>query len=1222
MRILLLEDDQLSSARIMDILNESSSISELNTGKKQDLKMVLSQNAYDILLIGPSAGISESEAIIFQNKLLYDIPVMLLTLDPDQDKYQQLLHKGLTEVISLDQPADLLRALQRSYNEVILKRKLAEMQTQLDHARTAAMAQKFPEIMTSQSGSEADFAQLIFSSIRDSIAAIDSDGTIIYTNQSWKDFALNSCGMLIGSETGANYFDICKSLANDGDEQAERALEGIQAVIKNEKTHFELQYRCHSLTNKRWLLMHVTPFRKNRSGALITLIDITDKKNKELELEFSNKELLTSERINSALISGESTEKLTSFMLESLYESMGIQRSRIYLYDKAAHKLDLYASRISGEVIKKLEKRAGITVSSAIPKLVAGSLFNQVISENKILVTNNENEIIQIIGEHAPNAVVRKLAKWAFKLIGIQTFTLIPLTKEDEVVGLLSVATPFLLNERERQTLLRFAQQVSLVISRKLDQDELLNRNAKLKAISDHTANWENWLDTTGKPIWINPAVFNHSGYTAEELLNMPDFYEKVIHKDDFERVMLILQDALINKTEGENLEVRSNHKDGSVKWFSICWKQVFDENGKWIGIRTSGMDITQRKEQEIELLRKQQELNEVHEVARLGSWEWLAETKEISFSPNLCRILQIPTDQQVYSQTELLRMMYSESRHRLERAILNSMENFKPTDIELRIRDYRGNEKYLLIRAAKASIDGGITHGTIHGSALDITELKLTHNQVRESQERFRKIFESIQDVYYQTDRDGIITLVSPSIQNLLGYTPEEVVGHPISILYTKPKQHELKMGQRNMQGDKEQFEASLLSKNGDEVFVSINLSFLPGHTAGHEIVQGLMRNITEKKKQEKSLENQRKRLLEIVKLNTQIIQTSDHFYYVIQITDLQSNSMQLKYVSTPVTTILGLTELDLLNRENRWKSLIHPEDAGLLENAIDLVFKEKRPQKVSYRITHNRSGETIWLDDYICPLLNGNNDVVEIYGSVKDVSERVNMILKIESEKRQSIAYQYQLLSSQLNPHFIYNTLNTFQFYILQGNIEESLNHISDFSKLMRKVLENSMYNYISLDEEIEFLEHYMRISKQRMKEPLEFTIHVEEGIETADVMIPPMLLQPYLENAMIHGFHECPRKPVLKLIIQKKDHLVQCIIEDNGIGREKSILSKGNRSPEIKRSYAMGINKNRIDLLNQITEQNFEVIVEDLKDGYMKPIGTRVYIRYREVINDIHL
>ena len=425
--------------------------------------------------------------------------------------------------------------------------------------------------------------------------------------------------------------------------------------------------------------------------------------------------------------------------------------------------------------------------------------------------------------------------------------------------------------------------------------------------------------------------------------------------------------------------------------------------------------------------------------------------------------------------------------------------------------------------------------------------------------------------------------------------------------------------MARHNLMGDKEQFEASLVAKNGEELVVSINLKLLNGADSKHQFVQGMIRNITEKKKQEKSLENQRKRLLEIVKLNTQIIQTSDHFYYVIQITEPVSRAQQLKYVSTPVTTILGLSELDLLNREDRWQSLIHPEDTGALKIAIERVFTRKKPQRVSYRIYHNRTQEIIWLDDYICPLLNGNDDVVEIYGSVKDVSERVNMILKIESEKKQSIAYQYQLLSSQLNPHFIYNTLNTFQYYILQGNIEESLNHISDFSKLMRKVLENSMYNYITLDEEIEFLEHYMRISRQRMKQELTFSIDVSSEVETSDVMIPPMLLQPYLENAMIHGFHECPRKPVLQLAIRKRDNLVECVIEDNGIGREKSIQNKGNRLAESKRSYAMGINKNRIDLLNQITDQNFEVVVEDLKDGQQNAIGTRVFIRYYEVITD---
>lgn len=1212
MRILLLSDSEKESERTAQSVEAIHGVGQVQRKSAEYMAELTLPDLLDcILLLQLSNETIAATLEALQQKT--DQAKIVVISETATPYLQQQCEAGLIEWLNAN---ELWRI--RSIVKTMLRQR--EMQAKLDRVNKelAGFEPRINNLHTVVK-SKAGLANLLLASITDSIALIDPQGTIVHTNQKWRDFATENHGTPAKCCEGANYLEACQKAFRNGDELAGTALDGIKNVLTGKEKSFELEYPCHSDTARRWFLMRVTPCTEMESGALIAHADITDKKQKEFELAISYKEILASEKINAALISGATTESLANFMLDHLYEAAGVERSRIYIYDKAQHRLQLYASRISNELVKKLEKKTGIKISTVIPVLTEENIFTQTIRKNEAIITSDQREIIRIVADHAPNAFLRTLARWAHQLVGIKTFAIIPLTQGEEVVGVLSTASPVILNERERNTLLRISQQVSLTMARKLEQENLQRNEEKFRAISNYTANWETWFDVTGKPIWTNPAVVEHSGYTDQELLSMPNYFETIIYKDDLPLVMKTLKEALADKTVGDNLEIRTNHKNGSHPWFSVSWKQLFDSSGNWMGIRTSGIDITQRKNQALELIRKQAELNEVQEIARLGSWEWHISREQIVLNRALCRMLGIPDSQQIQQQDDFLKMVDEDSKNQLEQAIIHSKDSFNPSDIELKLTTPEGHPMYFLVRASFSN-QGSEEQTVIRGSALDITELKHTHDQVRENQERFKKIFESIQDVYYQTNREGIITIVSPSVEKLLGYTPEEVVGKSISMFFLKPKLQELRMARRHLLGQHDEFETTLLSKSGDEVVVSINLSFLKEEQGKHVIIQGLMRNITEKKRQEKSLENQRKRLLEIVKLNTQIIQTSDHFYYVIQISDPDNRLKQLKYVSTPVTAILGLTELDLLNREKRWRSLVLPEDVHLLDTAIEAIFREKKPQKVSYRIRHNRTGEIIWLDDYVCPLLNGNNEVVEIYGSVKDVSERMNLIFKIEAEKKQSIAYQYQLLSSQLNPHFIYNTLNTFQYYILQGNIEGSLNHISDFSKLMRKVLENSMYNYISLDEEIEFLEHYMRISKQRMKEPLEFTISVDDDVETADVMIPPMLLQPYLENAMIHGFNECPRKPTLKLIIHKKGHLIQCIIEDNGIGREKSIRTKGNRSESPKRSYAMGINKNRIDLLNQITDLHFEVAVEDLKDPEGQALGTRVNICYHEVLSDI--
>ena len=1064
-----------------------------------------------------------------------------------------------------------------------------------------------------------EFSQSIFSAIRDHIAVIDKNGKILSTNKSWKQFAVENNSSLQMTDIGTNYYDVCERAIQLGDETAKRALSGIKSVVAGDQFAFELEYPCHSETARRWFVMRVAPMNSEQGGAVITHTDISEKKNKELELMVSYEEIMNTQQVNQALINGDSILTLSEHILQGLDEIANVQRSRIYLYDKQDHKLILHAEKTLEDFKKAVQEKTGVDMGMAIPKLQPGGFYNEVITEQNIILTHDVDQIKMLIAEHAATEEQKKHVDWAYDLVGIKTFGLYPLKRGSEVIGLLSITTPYTLNYKEKSTVFRFAQRASLVISRKMEQDELVQSEEKFKAISNYTSNWETWVDEQGQPIWINPAVFNHSGYTPEELLSMPDFYREIIYKEDYEKIIETVTDAIVNRTDGENLEVRCIHKNGSIKWFTISWKQVYDPSGKWLGIRSSGSDITALKEQKNELIQYAQELKEIQKIAKLGEWIWHIQSDIIQLSDHLCEMIGLDLDQSKLPKEKLFYLTHPESHKALEEALLKAKNNAETGDVEIRLNSLSGEDKYLLIRA-RNQIQTEIQNGSVRGSALDITELKNSFIKSKENEQKFQKIFESIQDVYFQVNSAGVITLLSPSVKDLTGYEPEELIGKPMTSLFSSLEPEKFPLEVIDPTEKSEQFEATLISKKNEEIIVSINLSRYINEQDSLFVMQGMMRNITERKRHEKSLENQRKRLLEIVKLNTQIIETSDHFYYVLNVSDLEKGAVPLKYVSIQVAEILGMSELELLNQDNRWTSLIHPEDKEKLETAISNIIVDKKPTRVSYRVIHRITNQLIWVDDYACPLLNDQNEVIEIFGSVKDVSERVNSILKITDEKKQSIAYQYQLLSSQLNPHFIYNTLNSFQFYILEGNVEASLNHISDFSTLMRSVLENSMHKYITLDEEINFLQKYIRISEQRMTGKLKFNIEVLKDVETSELLIPPMLLQPYLENAIIHAFIESPRKPELSVQFKKKGNRIECAIQDNGIGRASSHVLKKKMSGLKTKSYGLGILKERIDLLNQLSGYDFKLQIQDLHDADQSPIGTKVLISFDCIYNKL--
>lgn len=194
---------------------------------------------------------------------------------------------------------------------------------------------------------------------------------------------------------------------------------------------------------------------------------------------------------------------------------------------------------------------------------------------------------------------------------------------------------------------------------------------------------------------------------------------------------------------------------------------------------------------------------------------------------------------------------------------------------------------------------------------------------------------------------------------------------------------------------------------------------------------------------------------------------------------------------------------------------------------------------------------------------------------------------------------------LRSQMNPHFIFNALNSVNNYISKHDERSANRYLSDFSTLMRTVLENSEEDFIGLPRELELLELYLKLEQSRFPDKFSYSIKVEDSVDREAYKIPPMLLQPYLENAIWHGLRYREKPGFLKVhLSQKNDTLVICI-EDNGIGRRKSAALKTSHQKK-QRSTAMDNIQKRIAILNDMYKNNISVTVKDLEeDG----TGTRV-------------
>lgn len=200
----------------------------------------------------------------------------------------------------------------------------------------------------------------------------------------------------------------------------------------------------------------------------------------------------------------------------------------------------------------------------------------------------------------------------------------------------------------------------------------------------------------------------------------------------------------------------------------------------------------------------------------------------------------------------------------------------------------------------------------------------------------------------------------------------------------------------------------------------------------------------------------------------------------------------------------------------------------------------------------------------------------------------------LKIQNKK-----IELQSLRREMNPHFIFNSLNSVNQFIATNNELEANQYLTKFSKLMRGVMENSKEDFIPFHEELELLKNYLALEKSRFQDKFDYEITVDEHLNSQNLQIPGMLIQPFLENAIWHGLRYKNEKGFLKLNFQNTNNQLNIKIEDNGIGIKES---KNQKTEHQKNRNGRGMKNTleRIKLLNDLYEKNISCEVLDKDNG----------------------
>ncbi len=266
--------------------------------------------------------------------------------------------------------------------------------------------------------------------------------------------------------------------------------------------------------------------------------------------------------------------------------------------------------------------------------------------------------------------------------------------------------------------------------------------------------------------------------------------------------------------------------------------------------------------------------------------------------------------------------------------------------------------------------------------------------------------------------------------------------------------------------------------------------------------------------------------------------------------------------------------------------------------QSNIDILEKDAQLEEKEALLLQNQIETQKLLIGFLAVLLLAA--LISFYFIMKNVraKRKANTLLLLKS------------LRTQMNPHFIFNALNSVNNYIARNDERAANKFLTKFSRLMRMVLDYSQKDFIPFEDEMQLIELYLDLEHSRFRDKFDFTIEKKGTDDFVDVEIPPMLIQPFIENAVWHGLRYKTGKGHLKLSIRKTKDAIEIVIEDDGIGREKSKAIKTKNQKKYRSTGMKNVDK-RIALVNEIYGKNYKIEVTDLLGNVEEP-GTRVKIK----------
>ncbi len=606
----------------------------------------------------------------------------------------------------------------------------------------------------------------------------------------------------------------------------------------------------------------------------------------EREIKQNSEDLTLINTLNKAVNRGDSLQNIVKLLSAETRRIFACSGATVYLLDEDKKYLVIQNLNISPTTAKRIETLIGMKIPGTRIALTEQSQYRKVLQAGKPQLTNDPQTIQSFMAGFTENELLRKFIPRIYRLLDINSMISIPLISEGEIVGLLEVSRKEPFTDSDVHRFAVISEEVSTVIQRK-QAEETIRRNEALLLQTSKMAKIGGWeLDLQSmKLLWSQETYRIHEADPSFQ----PDL-EKAINFYAPEARPIIKEAVRRASEEGTpyDLELPFITAKGRHIWVRAIGQTEF-RDGKCVRLFGAFQDITERKQTEEALRKSEAELKEAQRVGRLGSWDWNAMADTITWSEEYYRIYGFDPKQPPPGYEEHLKAYAPESAARLDAVVKKSMETGEPYVLDLEQVRSDGTSRWITTR-------GEIKRGAndqiigLRGTAQDITERKRSEEALRQSEERFRNLYENSSMGIYRTTPDGRILLSNPAIVHMLGYESfEELARNNLEqngndAGYQRSKFREMIERDGEVRG----IETEWKKRDGTPIFIRENARLVRDDVDGKILYyDGTVEDITERKRAEERIKRQLERLTALNEIDRMITSSFDLHLSLASIVD-----------------------------------------------------------------------------------------------------------------------------------------------------------------------------------------------------------------------------------------------------------------------------------------------------------------------------------------------